>query len=166
MPDNNDGVFDIIFYKNSAELNRVDKTQHLHSMATISGVLRDECSIIEPAIIIERDTIPTFNYAYIPILNRYYFITNITSIRKNLWEVEMEVDVLMTYKDAIYRTYAFVDRNEIEYNKNIIDKKRVVEQGVDIVVSEVPNDWFATSLNIEPETGKLFVLSGYKLRVV
>lgn len=164
MPENND-LFEIIFYKNSSEYNRVDKTGYLQIVTTVVGAFRDECSIIEPIIDIEYNDIPTFNYAYIPILNRYYFINNITSINKNLWELECEVDVLMTYKDAIFRTSAFIDRNEKEYNRNIIDKKRVVEQGILITVDEVKNNWFITPI-IEPETKFLFVLSGYKIGVI
>lgn len=61
------------------------------------------------------------NYAYIPLFNRYYVINDIISIRNNIWRLNMSVDVLMSYKKEIRNLYAFVNRNEFDYNKYIRD---------------------------------------------
>lgn len=61
------------------------------------------------------------NYAYIPLFNRYYVINDIISIRNNIWRLNMSVDVLMSYKKEIRNLYAFVTRNEFDYNKYIKD---------------------------------------------
>lgn len=144
----------INLYKNSAEPNRVDKTNYLEQIGTLYGAFRDETSITNPIITIQQTEAPQFNYVYIPIFNRYYYVTDITSIRYGLWEISLSVDVLMTYKDAIKSCYAFVDRNEFTYNDILTDKKRVIEQGYDIETITIRNDLF------DPNSNGDFVLEG------
>ena len=42
----------INFYKNSAENNRLDKTEYLEYVATMSGYLRENTPIINPVIVV------------------------------------------------------------------------------------------------------------------
>lgn len=63
------------------------------------------------------------NYARITEFNRYYFITDITSIRNNLWEISMTCDVLMSYKTEILNLPAFIMRNQFKYNELLEDKR-------------------------------------------
>lgn len=135
-------VFTLELYKNKAESNRVDKTDYLTNIGTLPGALRDESSIINPVITVEYLDIPTFNYVYIPIFNRYYFVNDITSVRYKLWQISLSIDTLMTYKDAIMQCVGFIDRNEHEFNAGIIDKKRVIEQGRTMEISSVTNELF------------------------
>lgn len=67
------------------------------------------------------DYVLSANYAYIPLFNRYYVITDIISVRTNIWQIRLSVDVLMSYKKQIRNLYAFVNRNEFIYNKYIKD---------------------------------------------
>lgn len=67
------------------------------------------------------DYVLAANYAYIPEFNRYYFINDIISVRKNIWQLVMNVDVLMSYKDHILKLDAFVTRNEFDFNPLIKD---------------------------------------------
>lgn len=147
--------FEIKFYYNKSEANRVDKTDYLTSASVLQGVLREECDILYPSFTIESTTIPTFNYCFIPVFgNRYYFIDGITSVRNNLWRIEMHVDVLMSHKFAIYQCVGFVDRNEYAYNNNIPDNKRVVQNGQIVESDFVTNEVFK-------EFGYSFILSGF-----
>lgn len=104
----------IKLYKTPSEVNRVIKT--LNDELSLTGTLRESSSIINPTIKIEEDDITGYNYAYIPDFGRYYFITNITSIRNDLWEVVMRVDVLMTYADEIKANTAVIARNSNLWN--------------------------------------------------
>lgn len=61
------------------------------------------------------------NYVYIPDFNRYYFINDITSVRQNLWRLTLHVDVLMSYKNEIGNTKAFVIRNEFNFDPMVRD---------------------------------------------
>lgn len=137
-----DGGDDLVLYKNSAELDIVDKTNYLEEVGVISGVFREAASVVHLAVTIEYPTVPDFNYVYVGAFRRYYTVTGFTTIRQNLWEISLSIDVLMTYKDVIMATTAFVDRNEFEYNANLVDTKNVVEEEFEYTTTELPNNVF------------------------
>lgn len=111
----------IVLYANSSEINAVDK--NLTELTTLTGTLREQSSIIDPIITISDidNYISQMNYAYIPQFNRYYFITNVESVRNNLWKVSFHVDVLYTYREAIRANSAIIERNENEYDLKLND---------------------------------------------
>ena len=133
-------TFKLELYNNTSEDNRVDKTNYLTKVGELSGVLREESSLIDMSLTLEIEELPLFNYVYIEQLNRYYYVTDIVSVKYKLWEISLSVDVLMSYKNALLSCSAFVDRNENSYDNTIIDKKRVIQQGYDIEVSTVTNE--------------------------
>lgn len=137
--------FEIHTYKSSSEQNRVDKTNFLTADMIISGVLREASSLIHPSITFTSDIIPTFNYVYIPIFNRYYYVTDITSIKNKLWQMSLTVDVLMTYKEALLACTGYIDRNENEYNGLIPDGMISLEKGEVIETNFVTNEVFTES---------------------
>lgn len=111
----------ITFYTNLSEKNHLDKDLTL--MGSITGTLRDECSIINPIIKIENFTdfeLSECNYAYIPEFGRYYFIENIKCVGK-LYEVQMHVDVLSTYKSVIRDNSAIISRQANNFNLYLQD---------------------------------------------
>lgn len=133
-------TFKLELYNNTSEDNRVDKTNYLTKIGELAGVLREESSLIDMTLTLEIEELPLFNYVYIAQLNRYYYVTDIVSIKYKLWTISLSVDVLMSYKNALLSCIAFVDRNENSFDNNIIDKKRVIEQGYDIEVSTITNE--------------------------
>lgn len=93
-------AFIISLFKTASENNRVVKT--LTDEKQLSGELRNQTSVLNPSIRIESaDNISTYNYAYISEFGRYYYITDIVSVRTNCWTVSLRCDVLMSYKDEI-----------------------------------------------------------------
>lgn len=80
------------------------------------------------------------NYVYIPDFNRYYFINDITSVRQNLWRLSLHVDVLMSYKKEIQNNYAFVSRNEFDYDPDIYDRELPTKQDVLVDFEQITND--------------------------
>ena len=115
--------FSIVLYKNSSPTNKVVK--QLTSVATVTGVLRDGTSILDPTILIEQTTqaniISAANYVYIEELARYYYITQPASYVNGLWMITMHVDVLMTYATQIKAQSAIVARQEKVYNMYLDD---------------------------------------------
>lgn len=110
-------AFDIVFYKNNSQKNRLDKDLTL--VQTVSGALRSSCSIINPVIQIYEPNNLFFmnaNYLFIQTFGRYYFINNIISVKNNLFEIHAHVDVLSTYKTEIRANDAVIARNENKYN--------------------------------------------------
>lgn len=90
---------DIILYQTTSERERINKD--LSSSLPLSGYLRGECSVTNPSFNIEVTNPSDYNYCYIQDFGRYYYITNIVSVRTNIWRIDCDVDVLMSFKDAI-----------------------------------------------------------------
>ena len=137
-------TFDINLYQNSAEVTRVDKTNYLTSMGTLYGVLREECSIISPSITFKQTSVPTFNYVYIAAFGRYYFVTGITSVSKDIWRMSLSCDVLMTWKDNIRAFTAIIARQENSFNPLLIDSELPAQVNQNITVTEFPAGGFST----------------------
>lgn len=105
----------ILLYKNTSESIRVDKT--LTNEHEFTGTLKEGTSVINPIVLLNVFNLSTYNYAYIQSIGRYYYITDIKSIKYGLWEVSMHVDVLMSYKNAVRASLAIIKSTE-EPHKN------------------------------------------------
>ena len=106
----------------TSEKNKIGKS--ISNLYTASGALRDGTSIINPVIMISGASVPTLknaNYMHIPDFNRYYFITDIKSVRNGLIEISGHVDVLQTYAGQIRNNTAIVKRNANSWNLYIED---------------------------------------------
>ena len=137
-------TFDINLYQSSAEVNRVDKTNYLTGVGTLSGVLREECSIIAPSITFKQTTVPSFNYVYIAAFGRYYYVTGITSVSKGIWRMSLSCDVLMTWKDDIRALTAIIARQENSFNPLLLDSELPAQANQNITVIEFPAGGFST----------------------
>lgn len=87
-------------------------------------VLKNPTSILNPTITINTAEI-TENYAQ--MMGRYYFITDVTSLRNDLWEVQMRVDPLSTYKSGIIGSAAYILYSTVTYNALLVDRRIPVQ---------------------------------------
>ena len=111
---------EIDFYKNISEKNKIGKK--LLNKLTLNGNLREESSVINPTILVEHNNLSVYNYAYIPNFNRYYFVSEITSVRNGLWRVSLKCDVLESFKKDILNLSCIVDKQQNQgYSNNIDD---------------------------------------------
>lgn len=123
----------VILYKNTSEQNRLDKTEYLTTIESLSGELRNDVNILNPVleIYLSSTNINQVNYIYIQEFNRYYFVNNFDICNGNktsnttevLIRYYLQVDVLMSWKDDIKKLSGVVDRQEKNYNNRIIDNK-------------------------------------------
>ena len=102
-----------------------------------------------------RSKVLRANYAYIPELNRYYFINEISTQNGKLWTISMSVDVLMSYFAEIKELKAFVTRNEFTYQPELEDERISWKQSkyVDEYVPSsgaLVNTSFKTAMNTTP----------------
>lgn len=115
--------FNVQLQRNFSPPNKVDKD--VTNILLAQGVLKAETSIIDPAILIDTvsqsDMIAQVNYLWVETFGRYYYVTDIVSIRDQLWEVHCHVDVLMTYKSQIKQQNCIIRRQEQKYNMNLDD---------------------------------------------
>ena len=112
--------FTIDLMYNGDEINKINKNPT--SRLAVTGTLRDESSIVDPVILIEYNgDLVNVNYAHISKFNRWYFITDITSVRTGLWRVAMHCDVLKTYSEGILVSTGVIARQENQYNLYLDD---------------------------------------------
>ena len=130
-------AFTISLFKTASENNRVVKV--LTDEKQLSGELRNQTSVLNPNIKIESaDNISTYNYAYISEFGRYYYITDIVSVRTNCWVVSLRCDVLMSYKDEIKTITGVVVRQESNPNKLLIDRLERIQSDKEIDILYYP----------------------------
>lgn len=137
-------AFTISLFKTASENNRVVKT--LTDEKQLSGELRNQTSVLNPSIRIESaDNISTYNYAYISEFGRYYYITDIVSVRTNCWTVSLRCDVLMSYSDQIRAINGVVVRQESNPNKLLVDRLERLQSNKEIDILYYP-DAFSKNL--------------------
>ena len=90
---------EIILYNNKSPKNKIGKT--LTNPNTITGSLRGETSISNIQMLLNIVDLNPYNYMYVADFGKYYFITNIISVRTGLWLVTASIDVLESYTSEI-----------------------------------------------------------------
>lgn len=117
-------------------------TKDITSLVSLTGTLRDDCSIIDPVIMISSDSFnnamaAACNYAMIPEFGRYYFVKNITLSGK-FWVIEMHVDVLASFQTELKSLEAIVSRQENKFNLYLQDGMFKTYQNPKITVQNFP----------------------------
>lgn len=96
----------IVLYNNNSNNKTISK--NLSSATTIEGHLRDTTNIEYPQMIL-NGIYTAFNYCYIPMWQRYYFIEDIF-IHGNTTLIKCSIDVLQTYRNDILNSYALLNQ--------------------------------------------------------
>ena len=132
-------AFNIVLQRNNSEMNCVSKS--VDDLFTVSGVLKEETSIIDPIIKIECDlsTVTRCNYLSIPAFGRSYFVNNILSIRNGLVEFSCHVDVLSSFADSIKSNTAIIKRQENKWNLYLNDGTFKVYQNPNVLTKAFPS---------------------------
>lgn len=80
----------------------------------VNGVLKEDCSIINPIVKLRQGSISSnitqYSYAYIAEFGRYYFVTDKIYVG-GLWELHMHCDVLATWRSTIGNSRQYVMRS-------------------------------------------------------
>lgn len=116
------------FLKNKSEYNTINKDTELIVEKTIA--LKSECDIVNPYLILKfDDNLSLSNYAYIPSFKRYYFITSIEILTKNLVGISLHVDVLESFKaDVLAGTVHITESSNVDnYYPKELDSLTSVE---------------------------------------
>ena len=132
-------AFNITLQINSSEKNKLDK--EITDIATVSGVLKEDTSIIDPVVKIECDlsNYVNCNYITIPEFGRKYFVNNIRSVRNGLVEFSCHVDVLSSFADSIRSNRAIIKRQENKWNLYLNDGTFKVYQNPMVLTKAFPS---------------------------
>lgn len=127
----------VITYKNSAEIARLDKSNYLSNRTDMSNYIKidGQQNILFPQFYINSTTEPTFNYVHIPDFNRYYFVKSKEWVSNNMWLITLEVDTLFSHKNDILTLEAYVSRSQSEYDAEITDNFSPVKASTKLTVS-------------------------------
>lgn len=86
--------------------------------------LKNTTSVLNPVLLLRHtEYTPAdglYNYVYIPLFNRYYFITDVV-IDRGLWEWHCRVDSLGSWRSEIGKSSQYVLRSYSNSNENIVD---------------------------------------------
>lgn len=111
----------ITAYNNHSDSREINKV--LTDEMTISNcILKDDTEIVNPTLIFAGGSkLPdTVNYIYIPVFNRYYFVTNKTTENQRVL-INLHTDVLESRKATLLSNYAILDRSANHFNTYQVD---------------------------------------------
>lgn len=137
--------FSVALQVNSSEPNKIGK--NISGVMTLSGVLKNETSIINPVILVaaSADDLAGCNYMTIGIFNRKYFITDIKSVRAGLTEIYGHVDVLDSFAGEIKACTAIIRKQETANNLYLNDGTFKVYQNPEVITKSFPSGFSSRS---------------------
>lgn len=137
-------------YTNNSESNALNKdiqlVTELLDTHPVDG-LDVENPIIKVGSYPQHLMLSLVNYAWIPDLNRYYFVDPPTLINNQTLVLPMRVDVLMSFKNSIKSLTAIVSRQENQYNLYLPDPEFKVYANTDKKTLKFSRSPFTKSAN-------------------
>lgn len=96
-------------YNTKDSNNTINKT--LTDETEFKIMFKGQADIINPVVKLKSKTPILFNYGYIPDFKRYYFINNIIIEPNGIYTLELNVDVLESFKDDILNCYGYIKQS-------------------------------------------------------
>lgn len=137
---------EIIFYSLTDDRRKLNKTL-LNGVSVQNVTLKNNNNKLSKLSIVLNADIVGKNYCYIPVLQKYYFIDNVSIISNTLKRYDLNIDVLMTYKTAILNA----ELNIIQCESNYINENKADIEKTDYFnfrKIDIENDFFNQSTNI------------------
>lgn len=135
---------DVQFYNYQGERLKVGKS--LENPVTLTGYLRDTYNVLTPVLTIRHKDEFTYNYVYIPVFGRYYFVDGYTVANRDEIILTLKVDVLETYKDVIRAATGTVTESD-NANKHVSNRETIYNTVPTFEKIEFPNTDGLTSDN-------------------
>ena len=132
------------FYNNKSDARYMNKKIDL-KYDNIPIEVLTPASVVRPVLKVSSGLIgQSVNYVYVDELERYYYIRNWV-MENGFVQLECEVDVLMSFKDAIKQQNVIVSRQQNSYNLYQVDEKMKFYNTNATKVKEFPNRLFDLS---------------------
>lgn len=88
--------------------------------ASLSCVLKENCSILNPALFVDIGNPSNYNYCYISDFGRFYYVNDWT-YERGKWLAQCSVDVMATYKAQIGASSQYILRASNDSDGSIMD---------------------------------------------
>lgn len=116
-------------YKCYDSKNKLNKT--LTDELSLQGNFKNNFSLTDIQLVLNFNNIESFdyNYVYIELLHRYYFVDNCKILSNNRIELILSIDVLMTYKTDIENMKVKLNKSSIIFDDSdckVSDSKKIV----------------------------------------
>lgn len=144
----------ITLYKNVSDKRNLNK--NITEIKTVSAITKGDINIISPTLIIQYFS-TDFNYCYISEFNRYYYVNSISLLNGQRIQLELSVDVLMSYKEEIKNLTVNVLRYENIEPTFLTDSRIPLFSDTVQKVIEFPENIF--NLEKPSENSKNFLLT-------
>ena len=144
----------VTLYKNTSDKRNLNKV--ITEIKSVSATAKGEINIISPTLILECFS-TDFNYCYISDFNRYYFVKSITLLTGQRVQIDLTVDVLMSYKEEIKNLTVNVLRYENIEPTYLTDSRIPLFSDTVQKVIEFPENIF--NLEKPSENSKNFLLT-------
>lgn len=139
----------LYLYNISDVPTKINKT--LGDAKVVNGVQKQsDTTVLNPIFVLSLDNFE-YNYCYVPLFKRYYFINEITKQYNKFTKIDCKVDVLTTYKDSILLSSGILKRS-LDYNK-YIDNDYQTEVRKQLSKIEIPISF--------DSKGKYVMITGY-----
>lgn len=126
----------VYLYNNTKRLKSTKEAPQYSRV--LDCVLKDNTSLLNPIIRIKDTSKPMENY--FKILDRYYWVVNVTSLTSDLWEITGEVDPLTTFRGSILGTPAFVLYDSTP-NTQLPDTRLAVKTDCEVYTATANMPW-------------------------
>lgn len=141
------------FWSGFSKRENSTKLPKAEDATIVSNVqLKDECSFMNPVLRIDGNNLVSgaafspsiYNYCYINYWERFYFIRDWRWVN-GLWECDLSVDVLASFRSQIGDTDAYVIRAAADYDGSFMDAMYPISSRVNITNVSVTGSWYGTA---------------------
>ena len=144
----------VTLFKNFSDKRNLNK--NLSEIKTVSATAKGDINIISPTLIIQNFG-TDFNYCYISDFDRYYFVKSIILLTGQRVQIDLTIDVLMSYKEEIKNLTVNVLRYENIEPTFLTDSRIPLFSDTVQKVIEFPENIF--NLENPSENSKNFLLT-------
>lgn len=121
----------IKLYQYNGDTRTINKT--LPVPVELQGQIRNSFDLLAPVVSLKYKDGFKYNYCFIPVLGRYYFIENITATGGDKYDLSLSVDVLKTYETQILSATGRVSESDnpdpyISNRESVFDRRAKFER--------------------------------------
>ena len=133
----------ITLYNMGQDIHDINK--NLTVVGTFECNLKTPVDAEKPEILVNATDVSA-NYAYIPLYNRFYFLTPVTQ-HNNMIEFVGLSDVVMSFKTGLLSSPAVISRNPWHFDLYLPDGKLPIESRKANAILKFPNNPFSGTNN-------------------